>query len=466
MSTTPILRITIHRARVVLPVSAPPVVDGAVAVDAAGGIHDVGTFSDVRARLVADAPAGAVEIREWDGVLTPGLVNAHTHLQYTEMAAVGASPYAGFVEWAREFGRVYELDHDWADSAADGAAQLLRSGTTAAADIVTDPIAGGALFAAGLRGVAYWEVFAWKTDRWHTDGGREETLELVRGIPTDPARGLHAGLSPHALYSVDTGVFRDLAVFAEQLGLRQHIHAAEAESEDEYARTGTGTLAARWHEFGHGDLELLRGGGSGLGAIGYLDSLGSLTPTTHVAHGVYVDAADRVVLRERGVTVALCPRSNAIIGLDAAPVAAYLREGNPIAVGTDSLGSSPSLDLLDDVAALVATARSQGYADRDLHARLLHAATLGGARALGLDAGDVRIGALAPGARGDLAVFDIAATDPEDALVELVEGGGGRALATLLDGRVVADRSVADRPVADISVDRASADHSEEAVHG
>ena len=62
-----------------------------------------------------------------------------------------------------------------------------------------------------------------------------------------------------------------------------------------------------------------------------------------------MDADDRALLRTRGVSVALCPRSNAVIGLDAPPVAAYLREGNAIAVGTDSLSSSPSLSPWQDL---------------------------------------------------------------------------------------------------------------------
>ncbi|WP_375387183.1 amidohydrolase family protein [uncultured Amnibacterium sp.] len=423
-------RFTVHRAGVVLPVTAPPIAGGAVAV-ADGLVVAVGRFDDVLAEL----PGGDRRVVEWRGAIVPGLVNAHTHLQYTGMAEVGRGAYRGFEDWAGTFNAVYRTIDDWAASAAAGARAALASGTTAAADVVTDVTAGAALHDAGLKGIAYWEVFGWTRSRWEA-GGRAETLDRVADLPAAPG----AGLSPHAVYSVDRGVLVDIARLARDRGLRQHIHAAESASEDEYVRTGSGPLADRWRDLGHSDLEVLRSDGVGLPVLPYLDSTGSLSPRTHLAHGVYVSAADRALLRERGVTVALCPRSNAVIGLAPPPVADYLVEGNRIAVGTDSLGSSASLDPLDDVAALVRIAREQGYRAPDLHARLLAAATHGGARALGLDEGAARIGVLEPRAAADLAVLAIDSTTAADALVEIVEGGGGRGVATMIDGSIVWQR--------------------------
>jgi aminodeoxyfutalosine deaminase len=99
-----------------------------------------------------------------------------------------------------------------------------------------------------------------------------------------------------------------------------------------------------------------------------------------------------------------------------------LSEGHEIAVGTDSLASSPSLDLMADVALLASIARQQGYGDSDLAARLLRAATLGGAKAMGLDSKGY--GTLAPGGPADLAVFDVEVADQpvEDSLVARGEG--------------------------------------------
>jgi cytosine/adenosine deaminase-related metal-dependent hydrolase len=419
------MTLTLHRAPVVLPVSAPPIADGAVVVRG-DTIVEVGPHDDVAARW---ADAAGLRRLEWQGALAPGLVNAHTHLQYTDMAAVGQGGYQGFETWMSAFMELYPLPRDWGASAADGARQALRSGTTAVAEIVTDVEAARATHEAGLHGVAYWEVLGWTNAAW-AHGGRETVIEQLRALPEPPP----AGISPHAIYSLDTDVLRDLNTLAGELGVRQHIHAAESAWEDAYVRTGTGDLAERWRANGRGEFALLQGGGVGHGVIAYLDSVGSLNPQTHLAHVIYVDADDRRLLRERGVSVALCPRSNAVIGLDAPPVAAFLREGNPLSVGTDSLSSSPSLNLLDDVAALYRLARAQGYAERDLHSRLFAAATAGGARALGLDAGGAPTGALEPGYRADLAVFPVAAAAPDDALAELVEIGSAAATATFVGG--------------------------------
>ncbi|GGM38219.1 amidohydrolase family protein [Microbacterium saperdae] len=416
--------IILHRARTVFPVAAEPIADGAVAVRD-GRIIAVGTHDDVTAELGDEVAAR----HEWEGALAPGLVNAHTHLQYTDMAEVGRGSYPSFETWALAFEKGYRTEHDWAASAADGVRQSIESGTTAVAEIVTDPAAGSAVHDAGLHGVVFWEVFGWKRSAWAQDGPERVLAELA-ALPSPPA----TGLSPHAIYSLDTDVFRSLQHLAEQHGVRLHIHAAESASEDEFARFGTGPLADRWRGLGHSDMQLLSGNGSGRGVVHYLDTVGVLTPHSHLAHGIYVDADDRALLRERGVSVALCPRSNAVIGLDAPPIADYLREGNPIGVGTDSLSSSPSLNVLDDVAELHRLARAQGYTGDDLHARLLHAATAGGARALGLDIGSTPSGTLATGHRADLAVFAVSASAPRDALAELVENAPS-ALTTIVGGR-------------------------------
>ena len=418
--------VTLHRADVVFPVTAPPIVDGAVAVRR-GRILAVGGHDELGERLRDLAP---IERRRWRGALIPGLVNAHTHLQYTAIAEVGRGSYTSFEDWSRSFLMAYQAaDHDWRAASAHGAELALRAGTTAVAEIVTDPEAARALHEAGLHGVAYWEVLAFTSARQRAEGPRL-VEEGLAGIPSPP----HAGISPHAIYSLDTEVLRDLTALARERGLRQHIHAAEAASENEYALAGTGPLAEQWRRNGHAEFALLAEGGSGHRAIGYLDAVGALTPQTHLAHGIYVDADDRALLRAREVAVALCPRSNAVIGLDPPPVADYLREGSPIAVGTDSLSSSPSLGPLADVAALYRLARAQGYSGDDLHARLLRAATVGGAFALGLVAGADAAGQLREGHRADLAVFEVASGDPRDALAELVEEAPAEAAATIVAG--------------------------------
>jgi cytosine/adenosine deaminase-related metal-dependent hydrolase len=418
--------VVVYSAGVVVPMTAPPILRGAVAVSD-GVILHVGERRWVIAALEQqDTPYTE---RHWPGALLPGLVNAHSHLQYSGMAEVGQAMYRGFDDWAVAFGASYEREHDWRADAIAGAEVLLRHGVTSVADIVTDLEAADVLNATGLHGIAYWEVMNWETAAWN-DHGRDQIVAELERIPATPG----AGLSPHAPYSLDTVPLLDMPDIVRQHGQRLHLHLGESAFEGERVPTTDGEEHRAWHFLGVQSFRALRSLGFGTSATDFVDQLGVLGPDCHVAHGVYMTAADRALLRARGTSVALCPRSNRVIGLDPPPVAAYLRENSAIAIGTDSLSSTPSLDLMADVAALYEIAREQGYTKPDLHSRLLSAATLGGAHAMGLDVGPKRSGHLAVGTVADLAFFDVGARRVEDTLAELVEAGTGRVVATALDG--------------------------------
>lgn len=422
--------IAVHRAPWVLPVSREPLRDGAIVV-ADGAIAELGSFDCVLARVRAGHPDASVH--EWSGAIIPGLVNAHTHLQYTALETVGSHRYSGFEDWSRAFQVAYEQvaredGHDWADSATDGLARAIATGTTAVAEVVTDLAALGVVQSGGVRGISYWELLSWRAADWR-ERGAEQTAKLI--VDSGVAE---IGLSPHAPYSLDTPVLRDLTRLSRHLGVRRHLHLAESAWEAEYTLFGTGDLAEQWRNWGYGDFHLLKTGGSAMRPVPYAESVGALGPDLHVAHGIYVDARDREILRRHDTAVALCPRSNAVIGLDEPPVADYLHEGNRISVGTDSLSSSPSLDLLGDVGELYRLARAQGYHAPDLHRRLLEAATLGGAEALGRATGPIRFGSLEPGAAADFAVLDAIAGTAPDVLAHIVEAGEGTARATFIAG--------------------------------
>lgn len=409
----------LHAAPMVVPVSRPPIVDGAVAV-AGDAIARVGT----RAELVAVYPDA--DIRKWEGTLVPGLVNAHTHLQYTSFARVGAERHPSYVHWSESFVQEYEArrDEDWAATARAGIDAGLRSGVTAFGDIVTDEVAMTAISDADVAGVAYFEIIGVPLETW-----QEEVKEQVTTILTSTATtaAFRVGLSPHTPYTVDEPVLIDAASLARRLGVRLHVHLAEVDSEDAYYRTGTGPLVERIIMRVGRPWSVVARGGSGMGAAEYARHCGLLGPDSHMAHGVYLDEEGRDILDRAGTYVALCPRSNLTVGGDPPPVADYLRKDRRIAVGTDSLGSTQSLDLLDDVTLLAELAGDDGYEESDLEERLLHAATLGGAHALGLEQ---VIGSLDPGKRADFAVFDV------DSAPTLVREGAGTCLASVAGGTV------------------------------
>lgn len=415
---------TIHLAPLVVPVTGSPISNGAVAV-ADGLTVGVGLRQDLLTESLQ------AEIVEWEGVLIPGLVNAHTHLQFTSFAAVGANSYASYVGWSERFVHEYEgRNHeDWGDTARRGVEMALATGTTAFADVVTDVAALHTLSDLGVAGVAYLELIGVDEEAWKTSV-EQEVVSILKGARrTDATR---IGLSPHAPYSVDEPVLREVATLARREGTRLHLHLAESDSEDSYYRTGSGALAERVATRVGRRWSILARDGVGMGAAEFADHCGLLGKDSHVAHGVYLGAEGRNTLRERETYVALCPRSNLTVGIDPPPVADFLNERSPIAVGTDSLGSNTSLDLLEDVALLRRLAIAGGYRSPDLDRRLIEAATIGGATAMGLTN---HVGSIDIGKRADFAILDIDSA-PSGLYRRIVEEGAGTCLATIVSGTV------------------------------
>lgn len=395
------------RAALVWTGAGPALADAAVAVQA-GRVLAVGP---------ADRVAGRV-VREWPGVLVPGLVNAHAHLEYGEDFADLATAGLRFPAWLAEVTRRRREvpAARWAAQAAGGAAALLAAGVTCVADVVSAGPGLAALAEAGLAGVSYVEAVGADDAGWPAEAAR-----VTQVLDTAPA-GRAVGVSPHTLYTLSSAAFAGAVALARRRGLRLHPHLAETRPEDALVRSGAGELAERLRALGL-DHDLLDRG-AGVSPARRLDQLGGLGTDVHVAHGVHLDSSDRDLLRARGTAVALCPRSNAVLGAGAAPVAALRAEGCPVAVGTDSLASCPDLDLLAELRALRALARAQGSPEEGLDAWLLAAATSGGAAALGA----VGSGRLRPGSRADLVLVD---ADPAEGARGVVHG---RVAVTVLAG--------------------------------
>ena len=439
--------VTVYSAPMIIPVTAPVITNGAVAVHDGKVIH-FGARKWVLASVRSEFPDHMITERHWDGLMTPGLINAHTHLQYTCMEHIGRGTYDRFRAWELAFNQAYAQLSDspgiWSRSARQGARRLVQAGTTAAADVVTDIEAVDALTSQGLHGIAYWEIMGWSNEEWD-DRGRDSLLKRLKKIGNMGVQAL--GISPHAPYTLESKPFLDIPDIARRRGLRMHIHLGETALEQGLrpseltTYTGVGWQHADWRSYRELKLQ-----GLGASSIQFVDQLGALGPDVHIAHGVYADKEDRRLLRQRGVCVALCPRSNRVTNtMRDADVAGYLNEGNLVSIGTDSLSSSPSLDVLDDCSLLYDLAREQGYRKPDLSHRLIRMVTLGGAEALGLNVGWQRIGQINSGALADLAFFDlpvdIATPDGiETTLERFVRAGAGTNRVTVIAGTIAYDK--------------------------
>ena len=369
------------RASGVWPVTAPPIVDGAVLVEG-DRIAALGPHATV------PVPPGAERIELPDGVLVPGLVNCHTHLELTHLAGRN-----GEREFARWLGRVREMkDASTPEQFAAAAEQGVRDGWARGVTCVAETGSTGAVIAAlarlGGRGTVYHEVFG-PDPAVCGEALRDLEAAIARLAPFVSDR-VRLGLSPHSPVTVSGPLFRAVAELARLERLPLAVHLAESPAEAELVRHGTGPFAERLRQ--RGILVEARG----VSPIRYVTDLGVLLTAdcdlpTLCIHCVQVDDDDIRLLRERGASVAACPRSNRAHGHGDAPVAALRGAGVPLGLGTDSVVSVPDLDLWAE-----ADAAGLEWAEA---LRLL---TIEGARAL---AWDDSIGSLEVGKQADLAAF-------------------------------------------------------------
>ena len=399
----------VYAADWVVPVEGEPVRDGGVAVE--------------DGRIVGVGPASALEGERRvfaDAAIVPAFVNAHSHLEYAVYAGFGDG--FSFPPWIDlHVTRKRRLrEGDALAIARLGAAECLRSGIATIGDASFTGAAAAACADLGINGIVYLEVFGDDPDV--ALAGFEELRESVDGALSDR---IAVGVSPHAPYTTSAAVYEACA----GLGLPLATHLAESDAEQEWVLDGTGTMSAA------ADLLVAPSGRTG---VRMLAEHGLLGPHVVAAHCVHVDAEEIALLTEHGTAIAHCPRSNAVLGCGAAPLAALLAAGARVGLGTDSPASTPSFDMFEEMRTAVYTARVRERRPDALSASAaLELATLGAARALGLED---ETGSLAAGKRADLAVVSLAGSPflPwEEPTTAVVFGGSpDRVLLTLVAGEV------------------------------
>jgi len=413
----------------ILPVSSRPLRDGAVLVR-----------DD---RIVAVGPKGDLALRHPDAVaehfpgctITPGLVNAHTHLALT--ALTGVIPPLPFAEWlprlVAAMGPWEIADHE--ASAVVGAEECLLSGVTAVGDIAYGAAEVARASAAGLGGVFYWELLGITADDIDT------ALEQTRYPRSPGAYGprVVCGLSPHSPYTSGPRLLAAVHAKAAALGVPVAIHVSESAAEIQLLTDGSGPLAGVAARTAVGFTP------PGTTTSRYLDSLGALQGATAV-HISYATPADIDLLAAQARGVVTCPRSNRYLSNPPPTVTPLLDAGIPVGIGTDSSASNFDLDLMAEVRALHA-------AEPPIpHETLLVLATSGGAQAIGIAD---RCGAIQPGLLADIAIFSVSGSDiPTSAVIDAAGRGTCRAVmssgrwrvreACLLDSDPIAARRAAD----------------------
>ena len=380
-------------AGLICPVDREPITSGFIAIAADGRIAAVGRQAD----LPEDRWGLPIDDHP-DGILVPGFINLHTHLEYTDVPPSDGPLHAWIL-------RLIGATRDWSlerrlASAAAGVQASLAAGVTCVAD--TTPT-GASLMAAhrlGLRGVFYQESFG-------LDDGVaavQRVSERLDRLAEHASAHQRLGLSPHAPYTVSLAHWARLNALAEQRDLLLSTHLAESPAEMAWYAGDSSDIPAYHEALGLPPYQPPAGH-----PVRVLHEAGLLREGLLAAHCIHTGPGERTLLRDSGTIAVHCPRSNAALGCGTAELAAWADEGLSWGLGTDSVASSGSLDLrLDMHARTVASLSWSGL-------RLLHQVTLEAARHLGWEK---EIGSLTPGKWADLVVLEpadaVGRTRPSD----------------------------------------------------
>jgi cytosine/adenosine deaminase-related metal-dependent hydrolase len=370
---------------------APPLRDGALALDG-DLVVEVGRRAEVEAR---HGPA-----RELDAVVLPALVNAHLHLELSHLA--GEVPGGrGLVPWIESLVARRAMGGAAEEGMARGAAELRAAGVAAVGEVTNGLGSTPHLAREGMAGTVFHEIYGF------TEGRAAEAMRAassVRDRAGDPGPGLRVAMSPHAVYSTHLGAA------AQLLGAGpSSIHLAEAPEERLFVAHATGPLAELVLRLG------LEPGALRPFARSAVDAVAPwLGPETLVVHAVDLDDLDVAALRRSGATVVLCPRSNRHISGRLPDLPRLLAAGIPLAVGTDSLASSPSLSPLEELAVLREAFPAVAPS------RLLALAWNGPA------VGAPSVGRLAPGSTPGVLAVPLGGEAPADPFAWLLRAGASR----------------------------------------
>jgi cytosine/adenosine deaminase-related metal-dependent hydrolase len=361
--------------------------DAAIVVEG-DAIVDVGAAADV---LPLHAGVAVERVR---GVVLPALVNAHAHVELSALRGHVAGG-AGFVPWVEKLiGMRVQARPEEDDAAIEQAvAELEAYGTAAVGEVTNSLAAVRALARRGIGGCIFHEVVGVRADEARARLERfPHTLE--ERVGAWPTTDLAYAPAPHTLYTLAIDVAREVIARAKNDGVRTTLHLAEHPAERRALEAGEGPVADWYERF----LNMKRTDivWPHKSPVDLAADVGALAPHVLLVHLTDARAEELAKVAASGAPVVLCPRSNLHIETKLPPLLAARAAGIEPALGTDSLASNASLDVLAEARALAD--RFHGVPARDL----VQMATWNGARALGR----TELGRIAKGARPGLVGID------------------------------------------------------------
>jgi cytosine/adenosine deaminase-related metal-dependent hydrolase len=390
---------------------AAPFNNGAAAVRS-GTIFDVGPV-----RKIINKYPGHRVIHLGNSVLMPGLINLHAHLELPPLLDIIRANT--FPDWVVNLiGKKQGLTYgDYSRAARQNIRTLLRTGTTTVADICTHNVSPAILQESGLRAFIFYEIISMNPSSF---------LPHLSSLITSPSsRLIQTGISPHAPYTVSEATLRVINQFSQKKDIRLAMHIAESKNEVrllQRKRNGFDKLyrAAGW------DISWAPNGSS---PFEYLNRTGVLSSNLLAVHAVKVDDRDINLIKKSHAAIAHCPRSNRETGVGRMPLKKFLDAGVTVGLGTDSLASSPSLSMWDEMRYALRIHRRDGITAKDI----FKLATTGGAKALGMES---EIGSLESGKRADIIAVPLPSKNTGDLYSDLLRETKS-CIMTMVDGKML-----------------------------
>ncbi len=399
------VEISLLTAAWIAPMDRPIIRDGAIAI-AGGRILDVGPAKEIWQRYPQGQPTELGDV-----VVLPGLINAHTHLELSDLRQ-GDQPNS-FVDWifdlmgqtAKAGGEVLV---NAANAARTGAVESIGFGVTSVGDISKQCTATRAVLRDGpLRVVSYGEIQAMAKRRSLLD----ERFAVAADVSQESAF-LRVGLTPHAPYTVEPEGYARCLNFAREHSRPIATHLAETPDETIFLENQTGPFRHLWEAGVNAwDEHVPKYAG---GPIRFARDIDLLSYPTLLAHVNYCNDEELAILAAGKGSVVYCPRTHAYFGHPPHRWREMLAAGINVAVGTDSRASSPDLNLVDDLRLL------HRIAPEVPAQTLWEMATIRAARAIQVDSA---VGSITAGKLADFSVFR--------------SFGGGNPLAELLENQAI-----------------------------
>ena len=398
----------------ILTMAGPNIENGSVAIKA-GRIMAVGPSLEIDKKYTAETTINARGM-----AVTPGFVNAHTHVPMTLFR--GIADDRDLMDWLQNFifpAEALNVDREfvkWGTRLA--AAEMIRSGTTTFADMYYyESDIARETKAAGLRAVLGQTLIDFPAPDNKT---WERAIAYMRQYAADWKGDplITPALAPHAPFTVSKEHLQQIRALATELGLPILIHVSETKEELRQVAERTGGMTPGM----------------------YLDSIGFLGDDVVAAHGVWLTTDEIHRFAAKKVGVVHCPESNMMLSSGVAPVIAMQRLGVDVGLGTDGpAGSNNNLDMVEEMASAARLQKVSRNDPKALTAReVLEMATIDGARVLGLAD---KIGTLEPGKRADIAIIDLqqAKVQPVYSVESaIVYAASGRSVVpTICDGKIL-----------------------------